>query len=217
MNFIDSHAHLTMPALLKNVDEIVKRATKNNVKKIINICVDKKGLEEGLKLYEKYDFIFNAAACSPHDVEKEGDSFFIQVEDAIKNKKLIAIGETGLDYYYEHSKKEVQKKHFEEYLILAQRYKLPLIFHVREAFEDLFKITDEVFPKCKAILHCFTGSPEEAVQALDRGWLISFSGIITFKKSDLLREVVKMVPLDKILIETDSPYLAPQSRRGVMF
>ncbi len=214
MDFIDSHAHLTDQNVYENLDEVVKRAKKANVTKIINICTDKDSLEKGLLLSEKYDFIYTAAATTPHLVETQGEDFFPIVEKAIIDKKIIAVGETGLDYYYEYSKKEVQKNFLIKYLLLAKKYNLPVIIHSREAFFDLFSIADKFYQNQKAVLHCFTGSQDEANEVLKRGWYISFSGIVTFKKSDELRNILKIIPLDKILIETDSPLLSPQSKRG---
>jgi len=209
---IDSHAHLTSKEILPIVDEVVEKAKQAGVEKIINICTDEKSLQEGLKLAKRHKGIYNTAATTPHDVETDGAHFFPLVESAVK--ELVAIGETGLDYHYEHSPKKLQQHYLSRYFELAQKVNLPIIFHCRDAFEDLFAIADEQFRDRPAVLHCFTGTLEEARSCLDRGWYISFSGIITFKKSESLREVVKFVPLDRIFVETDSPYLAPQSMRG---
>lgn len=209
---IDSHAHLTSPELLPHVDALVARAKEAGVDQIINICTDRISLEEGLRLQERCPGVYNTAATTPHDVEKEGELFFPIVE--AQCDKLVAIGETGLDYYYEHSPKKIQQRFLSRYFELAIKVGLPLIFHCREAFEDLFAMTDEQFSGRRALLHCFTGTIEEARKCLDRGWSISFSGIITFKKSEALREVVKFVPLDRLFIETDAPYLAPLRQRG---
>ena len=210
---IDTHAHLTFKNGFTNIDGVIQRAEKAKVKKIINICTDQSSLLEGIKLSKKYSFIYNAAATTPHDVDKEGKDFFPIVERSIKNNEIIAIGESGLDYYYHHSKKETQKKYLKKYFDLSITSKVPIILHCRDAFDDLFSIADE-FKNLKAVVHCFTGSIEEAERTLDRGWYISFSGIVTFKKSDSLRGVLKMVPMDRMFIETDSPYLAPQNYRG---
>ncbi len=212
--FIDSHAHLSSEELFYSIEEICQRAENVQIEAIVNICTDAKTLERGIELKKRNPRIFLAAATTPHDVEKEGESFFPLVEKAIENKHLIAIGETGLDYYYEHSPKDLQKKYLFKYFELAKKTHLPLIFHCREAFADLFLFAEAEYKESPALVHCFTGTLDEARRALDQGWFISFSGIITFKKSDLLREVVKYVPLDRMLIETDSPYLAPQSKRG---
>jgi len=209
---IDSHAHLTDEQVLPDVEAVIERATLAGVEKIINICTDKKSLEEGLKLAQRHKGIFNTAATTPHDVEADGEAFFPVVE--AHTDQLVAIGETGLDYFYEHSPKKHQQQFLSRYFALAIRARLPVIFHCREAFEDLFAMADEQYRDRPAVLHCFTGTKGEAKECLDRGWFISFSGIITFKKSEELREVVHYVPLDRLFIETDTPYLAPQSHRG---
>lgn len=215
MYFVDSHAHLSSPPLLSQIDAILLRAKEAQVSHILNICTDLKSLEEGLRLTRHYPFVQNVGATPPHDVEKEGELAFPTFAVAAREKKIIGIGETGLDYYYEHSPKEMQRSFLQRYLHLAEECRLPVIFHCRDAFADLFSIADDFYPKkSPAILHCFTGTSEEAMEAIQRGWFLSFSGIVTFKKSDPLREVVKKVPLSQLLIETDAPYLAPQSQRG---
>lgn len=213
--YFDSHAHLTSDDRLPFLDEVLDRAKAAHVHQIINICTDPKSLEAGIALAKRCPWIHNAGATTPHDVDLEGESAFESFAQAARSHRLIAIGETGLDYYYKHSNPEVQKVFFMRYLSLAVECKLPVIFHCRQAFDDLFDITDVHYPKAApAILHCFTGTLAEAKKGLERGWMISFSGIVTFKNSELLRDVVRFVPLESILIETDSPYLAPQSKRG---
>jgi TatD DNase family protein len=211
--FIDSHAHLTSESVLPELPGIVLRAKAAGVGQIVNICTDEASLREGIKLVQAFPWIHLTAATTPHDVETEGESFFPIVETHARAGKLVAIGETGLDYFYEHSNRKLQKAFLLRYFELALSCKLPLIFHCRDAFVDLFSFADSDY-QGPAILHCFTGSIEEARGVLDRGWLISLSGIITFKKSETLREVARYVPLDRLLIETDTPYLAPQSHRG---
>jgi TatD DNase family protein len=218
MEFIDTHAHITMSGYDKKIkldlDQVVKKAIKANVLKIINVCIDKASLEKGEILQKKYpENIYLAASTTPHDVEKEGHDFFPVVEKLAIEKKLVAIGEVGLDYFYEISKKEIQKKFFIKYLQLAEKTNLPVIIHCRDAFDDLFEMLDKNPQNKKVLLHCFTGSVEEAKEAVKRGYNISFSGIITFKKSTALQNVVKEIPLEKILIETDSPYLSPEGFR----
>ena len=214
MEFIDTHAHLTSKELLPQLDAILERAKHAKVSRIINICTDPTTLQEGLALHQREPWVFNAGATTPHDVEREGDSCFSYFEKAAKSHQLIAIGETGLDYHYEHSNRASQQAFFIRYLQLAKECDLPVIFHCRDAFADLFAITDQEKLSHRAILHCFTGTKQEAKQALDRGWMISFSGIVTFRKSIELKETAALIPLEHLLIETDAPYLAPQSRRG---
>ncbi len=212
--FIDSHAHLTGHTVIDHVEEMLERAKMHQVKAIVNVCTDQNSLEKGIALAKRHRSIFNAAAATPHDVETIGDTFFPIVSKLAREGGLYAIGETGLDYHYEHSPKELQKKHLNQYLELAIETHLPVIFHCREAFEDLFQASHG--KKFGAVLHCFTGTLEEAKGCLDRGWYVSMSGIVTFKNSTDLRDVAKYVPLDRLLIETDTPYLAPQTKRGKM-
>jgi len=212
--YFDSHAHLTCDPLFDDIEGILERAQSCGVDAIINICTDKITLERGLKLAETCKWVHNTGATTPHDVEKEGALYFPLFEEAARAGKLVAIGETGLDYHYEYSPKQSQQEFLVRYFSLAQECNLPVVFHCRDAFADLFSIAEENFPTGKAVLHCFTGTMAEAEKCLQKGWLISFSGIITFKRSEELRRVVKEIPLNHILIETDSPYLAPQSKRG---
>lgn len=214
-NFIDSHAHLSGRDLFKSLDAIMQRAANAGLSKIINVCTDSASLKNGFLAQKKYSRkqpqLYLAAAATPHDVDAFGDSFFQEVKKAAIDKKLIAIGETGLDYHYKHSAIENQKTHLKKYLELADDTGLPLIFHVRDAFADFYSLVPN---NVKGVLHCFTGNAEEAEKGLAKDLFISFSGIITFPKSTELIEVVKKVPLERILIETDTPYLSPQSKRG---
>lgn len=212
--YFDSHAHLSSEEAFARIEEIMQHAKEAKVERIANICTDLLSLERGIELQKKYPWIVNTAATTPHDVEKEGMEFFPIVEAYVKEGKLAAIGETGLDYYYEHSPKKIQQEFLCKYLALAEESKLPVVIHCREAFPDLFSIVAESRFSQKLVLHCFTGTMEEARQVIERGWYLSLSGIVTFKKSEDLREVAAYVPLEKLLIETDTPYLAPQSKRG---
>ncbi len=213
--FSDSHAHLSSAEMLPHIDAVLNRAREARVDKIVNICTDQQTLEAGLKLNQTYPHIFNAGATTPHDVCTEGERNFPLFEQAAAAKQLVAIGETGLDYHYTYSDKKTQARFLIKYLHLATKHKLPVIFHCREAFADLFSIVDAEYPaKAPAILHCFTGTMREAEAVWARGWYLSLSGIVTFKKSEELRLVAKEAPLNQLLIETDAPYLAPQSKRG---
>jgi TatD DNase family protein len=218
MSLIDSHAHLTSEQLFPEIEIILQKAQEATVRKIVNICTDVLTLERGLKLSEKYPWIYQAAATTPHDVEEEGESFFKTVQQTAEKGLLKAIGETGLDYYYEHSPRALQKHFLRRYLQLALEYRLPVIIHCREAFGDLFGILDAEYQvngkHASGVLHCFTGTMQEAMEVIKRGWMLSLSGIVSFKKSIALQEVAREIPLDYLLIETDSPYLAPQKQRG---
>jgi TatD DNase family protein len=214
MQIIDTHAHLTSDELFDQVEVLIKRAKDASIFKIFNINTDLITLKRGLELKKTDDCIENIAACTPHDVDQIGDLFFNEVKNAAKDKKLLAIGETGLDYYYMHSDQENQKKHFEKYIHLALEFDLPLVIHCRNAFDDLIKILDRYKEMKRVIIHCFTGTDDEAKACLSRGFYLSFSGIVTYKKSLDLQKTCAQVPIDRILIETDAPYLAPQNLRG---
>lgn len=214
----DSHAHLTSPAVFDQVDSILERAQQAGVKAIVNICTDLLSLERGLALSQRYPWIHQAAATTPHDVEKEGEQVFETMAACAHQGLLKAIGETGLDYHYEHSNRTIQKQFLRRYLHLALECHLPVIIHCREAFGDFFEILDAEYQiqgrHAPGVLHCFTGTIAEAEEVIKRGWMLSLSGIVTFKKSIELQEVARHIPLEQLLIETDTPYLAPQKQRG---
>jgi len=216
--YIDSHAHLTGADVFDDIDAILERAQIAGVDAILNICTDIASLEKGLELAKRVPWVYNVASTTPHDVEKEGEAVFITMAQAAKSGQLVAIGETGLDYHYKLSDIEIQKDFFRRYLRLAIECELPVVIHCRDAFEDFFQIVDEEYvvdgTTRKGLLHCFTGTADEAQQLLKRGWSISFSGIVTFKNSSDLRSIVADMPSDRFLIETDTPYLAPQKWRG---
>ena len=213
LKYCDSHVHLTASDMLPHIDSILERAKEAGVDRIVNICTDRPSLEAGLGLTKKYPWMVHTGATTPHDVDEDGESDFPIFQAAAP--RLAAIGETGLDYHYQHSNPETQKKFLVRYLHLAASLQLPVIFHCREAFADLFAIADAEYPKgAPAVLHCFTGTIQEAEEVWKRGWHLSLSGIVTFKKSEVLRRVAKEAPLNLLLIETDAPFLAPQSKRG---
>lgn len=212
--YSDSHAHLSSDEMLEEIDQVIKRAEVAQITHIINICTDKKSLEKGIELAKKYPMISNVGATPPHDVEKLAERDFLMFKKAIEEKTIVALGETGLDYYYFEDSKEIQIAYLIRYMKLALEHDVALVIHCRNAFEDLFELANQYYPSSKLILHCFTGTEKQAMQAVERKWYLSFSGILTFKKSQKLRNVLKNVPLENLLVETDCPYLAPMSRRG---
>jgi TatD DNase family protein len=223
--FCDSHAHITSPDLFSQIEEVLSRAKQAGVDTIINIVTDEVELrnslalsDEFMKIAEKHPKVYTAAAVHPHDAENAAELLIPIFTKAAKEGKLVAIGETGLDYHYTHSTSSAQQRSLRKHLQLALECKLPVIIHCREAFSDLFPILDEEYKidgrHAPGVLHCFTGTLEEAEKVLERNWFISLSGIITFKKSDYLKKLAQNMPLDRLLIETDSPFLAPQSKRG---
>ena len=214
---IDSHCHLDYPKLYDQINDVIKRAESNNVKYLLTICTTLKSFEKIKILIEKYNNIFGTFGIHPHESKNftNIDSEYI-CKLKKKNKKVIGIGETGLDYYYNHSDKEIQKKLFIEHIRAASELNVPLIVHSRNAEKDTYDIlkNERKNSDFKVILHCFTGSKDFAKKLLDINCYISLSGIITFKDSNELNDTVSTIPLNKLLVETDSPYLSPVPFRG---
>lgn len=215
MHFTDSHAHLSS---MDDIDALIARALAATVGSIINVCSDIKSLQKGEEVKRQFPFLLNAGATSPHDVEKDGERDFSIFASFAKSNKLVAVGEIGLDYFYKNSSVKMQRIFLIRYFQLAVDSALPVILHCRDAFHDLFSISDDYFRHNngwgRGVIHCFTGKSADLEAALLRGWLISFSGIITYPKNEELRQIVKNTPINSILIESDSPYLAPQKYRG---
>lgn len=217
-SLIDSHAHLSSPLFATSIEAALQRAANSGVQAIINICTNPQELAHGLALKRQYPWISCAGATTPHDAEKEGALYFDEFAAAARQGQLVAVGEIGLDYHYFPQTADIQKDLLKKYLKLAIECNLPVIIHCRNAFDDFFEIIDQHYiingHPGPGVLHCFTGTIDEAQQVIKRGWYLSLSGIVTFKKSYELWEVAKQIPLSQLLIETDSPYLAPQKRRG---
>lgn len=216
MTLIDSHAHITSPQFaLDERKTVLERAFASGVSKILNISTKRNELEEAYLLgQEKLSCAFlHAASTTPHEASLD-DPFFLFVEEQALSKKLAAVGETGLDYFYEHAPRDVQKICLQKYLDLSLRAKLPVVIHCRDAFPDFISILDDYNGRIKGVLHCFTGTLDDARMLLDRGFFISFSGIVTYPKSGELQEVLRFIPKSHLLLETDAPYLAPQGFRG---
>ncbi|MCB1212991.1 MAG: TatD family hydrolase [Chlamydiia bacterium] len=217
VDLIDSHAHLTDDSLYGSIGAILDRMGEAGVRRVVNICTDSETLKRGIAVAESDPRVVNTAAVTPHDVDSIGNRFFPEVCLAAERGEIVAVGETGLDYHYAHSEPGHQRESFIAHCELAVKCGLPLVIHCREAFGDFFEIIDRHYVNRggkELILHCFTGTEEEAQELVKRQFFVSLSGIVTFKKSTALQGVAKMIPLDLLLIETDAPYLAPQSRRG---
>jgi TatD DNase family protein len=208
---IDFHAHLDDKKILPFLDEIIKRAKDDGVNLIISPSVN---LDSALKIIEisnKFENILPMIGIHPSEIDNFKDENLNQLEYFIKKEKIIGIGEIGLDYTYKTDKNK-QKEIFEKQLQLAEKYKLPVVLHIRETFNDVFEILKNF--KVVPIWHSCSGNLEEVEKFLEIGGFISFSGIITFKNANRLREIVKIVPLERIFLETDSTYLTPEPYRG---
>lgn len=210
---IDCHAHLSGQNL-ESLDDELERARLAGIVGIVNVCTSPDELKHSLELAKKVAMpkIYTAASTTPHDVHRQDPHFITQIEECAS--LLVAIGETGLDYFYEHSPRKEQQAAFRAYIELALRVNLPIVIHCRDAFVDLFAIFDEYKVLPHVMLHCFTGSVKEAQSAIERSFYISLSGIVTFAKSQALQEVVPYIPDELLLLETDAPYLAPRRHRG---
>lgn len=204
----DTHAHLQ-----EDYEEVLKSAFAVGVNHIVNIALTKEDLDRGLEIHQKYPTVYLAAAIHPCYVNELDESFFDRISDLAKKKVLIAIGETGLDLYRGKETFSLQQSWLIRHIDLANRFNLPLIIHCRDAYDELFALLDK-HPANRVVLHCFAGNMEQAKEAICRGYFLSMSGIITFKKNVSLHQIAKWAPLEKLLIETDAPYLAPEPFRG---
>ena len=212
---IDSHCHLDQEPLIDNIDDILNRAKDVGIEKLLTICTTFKSFNKIKHLVKKDKIIYGTYGIHPHEAKNDKVTSEIIIREIKQHDKIIGIGETGLDFYYNHSDKEDQIKSFEEHIKASLELKMPLIIHSRNAETE----TLEVFKKykdnkLKILMHCFTGSNEFAKDLLDFDAYFSASGIITFKNSQKLQETFKSIPLNRMLIETDSPYLAPVPNRG---
>ena len=214
---IDSHCHLDYSNLYNQLDEVVKRAEKNKVKYFLTICTTLESFEKIKLIVNKYKNIYGTFGIHPHETKNFTKINSLSISKLRNShKKIIGIGETGLDYYYNYSDKLIQKKIFIEHIKAASESNIPLIVHSRNAELDTYEILKSEKSNCnlKIIIHCFTGSKDFAKKLIDIDCYISVSGIITFKNSEELTNTISYIPIDKLLIETDSPYLAPIPFRG---
>jgi len=213
---IDSHCHLDHSPLYEKLDEIVNRAEISGVRCLLTICTNLKSFEMIKRIILKYKNIYGSIGIHPHETKDHinvDKNMLISLRN--ENKKVIALGETGLDFYYQNSDKFIQKKKFVEHIEAAIELDLPIIVHSRNAEIDTFNILkDFSFKNPKILMHCFTGSSDFSKKMLSLGAYISLSGIITFNKSKELQKTASSVPIERLLIETDSPYLAPIPKRG---
>jgi len=213
---VDSHCHLDFPEFKENLDLFIAEALANNVEVLQTICTKISELSEIENIIAKYKNIFGSVGIHPCEVANEKEVSVAEIVAYTKNPKIIGIGETGLDFYYSSENKEAQIRSFIKHINAAQETGLPVIIHTRDAEEETIKILEEQMQikPFKALIHCFTASQKFAEACLRLGIYISVSGIITFKNATAIREALNVVPLDMLLIETDSPYLAPSPMRG---
>ena len=214
---IDSHAHIQGKEYAGEVEAVIARAREAGVDKIIAVggAGEMSSNHDAVALADSYENVYATVGMHPHDAKDVGAEELQSLRDLTVDPKVIAVGETGLDYYYSHSPHDVQRRVFAEFIQLGRHTGLPLVVHERDAAKDAAQLLrSEGNGDLRGVLHCFTGNYEAACAYLDLGFYLSFTGIITFKNAEALRDVVRQVPLEKILVETDSPYLTPVPHRG---
>jgi TatD DNase family protein len=213
---IDHHCHLDYPDFADDLDGVIGRAKAAGVGTMVSISTRIRDFPRLRAIAEAHDSVLCSVGTHPHHAHEELDIPVEEIVALARHPKVVAIGEAGLDYFYHSSPREAQAQGFRNHIAAARETQLPLVIHTRDADADTARVLREemVRGEFPALLHCFTGSAELARAALDLGLYISFSGIVTFKRSDALREVARDVPLDRILVETDSPFLAPGKYRG---
>jgi TatD DNase family protein len=213
---IDSHCHLDFPDFAGELDAIVARAQAAGIGRIVTISTRVKRHAEILAIAERFAEVYCSVGTHPHNAHEELDVTAEELIQRTNHPKVVAIGEAGLDYHYDFSPRDAQERGFRTHIAAARATGLPLVIHSRDADEDMARILEEESGKgpFPAVLHCYTGGPELAARAIALGLSISFTGILTFKKSDDLRAIAKGLPADRILVETDAPYLAPGRFRG---
>jgi TatD DNase family protein len=213
---VDSHCHLDFPDFGPEVDEVVARAHAAGVGLMVTISTKVSEFDRVKAVAERFPHVYCTVGIHPHEAASEPETDTATLVALAQHPKVVGIGETGLDYFYEHSPREAQQRNFRAHIAAARETGLPLIVHTRDADEDMAQILDEEMGKgaFPGLLHCFTSGPELAEKAIELGLYVSFSGIVTFRNAESLRETAATVPMERLLVETDAPYLAPVPKRG---
>ena len=214
---IDTHAHLDFPELYNRLDEVLKNALENGVKRIVTISTNLNKIDKIIEISQNYEEVYHTVGVHPNEVLKDkNNSNYEMILNLSKNEKCVGIGECGLDYHYGNDSKAEQKASFITQINVSRATNLPLIIHARDADKDMINILENEYKNgpFKAILHCFSSGKDLALCGINLGFYISFSGIVTFKSAKLIQEIATLIPDDKILVETDAPYLSPTPLRG---
>ncbi len=214
MKIVDSHSHIDDEKFDIDREEVVSLFDENKIDFIVDPASDVKSSEKIVEIVKKFSRVYGAVGIHPHEVEDITDDDLKKIYNLSFSNKIVAIGEIGLDYYYDNSPREKQKEIFRKQLEIAKKRNLPVIIHTREAMQDTFDILSEFKGDITGVMHCYTGSFEMAEKFINLGFYISISGVVTFKNATNVREMAKKIKLDNLLIETDSPYLTPEPNRG---
>jgi len=212
--FIDTHCHLDFPEFDSDRQQVINHAREEGVSYIVNVGSSLESSQASVELTKEYDFIYAAVGIHPHDTDKFNEDIYSSVRALASQAKVVAIGEIGLDYYRNYSTEENQKKTFISLLSLAKELKLPVILHIRQAQEPVMEIIKDFLP-LRAVVHCFSGDRDFLQKCLSLDFFVSFTCNVTYKKADNLRSIIKSAPLEKMFLETDAPYLSPESMRGL--
>ena len=212
---IDTHTHIDMENFADRFDEVMQTAKDYGVEKVVIPGVEPSGFDRIIKLCEEYPDVYGAVGVHPEELNSYNEEAESRIKELLKHKKIIAIGEIGLDYYWDKSQIEKQKEIFERQILIAKQAQKPILVHDREAHPDSFEILKKTnAAETGVVMHCFSGSPEFAQQCINEGFYIALGGVVTFKNAKKVKEVAKTVPLDKLLLETDAPYMTPVPFRG---
>ncbi|KXB44622.1 hypothetical protein HMPREF3188_01185 [Tissierellia bacterium KA00581] len=214
MKIVDSHSHIDDEKFDIDREEVISLFDENKIDFIVDPASDVKSSEKIVEIVKKFSRVYGAVGIHPHEVEDITDDDLKKIYNLSFSNKIVAIGEIGLDYYYDNSPREKQKEIFRKQLEIAKKRNLPVIIHTREAMQDTFDILSEFKGDITGVMHCYTGSFEMAEKFINLGFYISISGVVTFKNATNVREMAKKIKLDNLLIETDSPYLTPEPNRG---
>ncbi|MBN6889759.1 TatD DNase family protein [Cytobacillus horneckiae] len=213
--FFDTHVHLNDLQYSEDLQEVIDRAKAAGISRMVVVGFDRPTITKAMELIEKYDFLYASIGWHPVDAIDMTEEDLLWIEELSQHPKVVAIGEMGLDYHWDKSPKEIQKAVFKKQIQLAKKVKLPIVIHNREATADIVEILkEEDAGEVGGIMHCFSGSPEIAKECIDMNFYISLGGPVTFKNAKRPKEVAAEIPLEKLLIETDCPYLAPHPYRG---
>ena len=213
MLLFDSHAHYNDKRFTEDRDALLESMASLGVGYIANIGCSVQSSRESIALAEQYPFVYAAVGIHPHDAEEADENDVDVLRVLAAHEKVRAIGEIGLDYYYNNSPRDVQKDWFHRQMVLARELKMPVIIHDRDAHGDCYDIC-RAYPDVTGVFHCYSGSFEYAKLVLNLGYMLSFTGVITFKNAQKFEEIIRYAPLDRIMVETDCPYLAPEPMRG---
>jgi TatD DNase family protein len=214
MNLIDTHCHLTFEGLAENVEAVLERSKAAGVTGWITVGTDPQENQKAVEFAERFENMYAAVGIHPHEARTVTADTLKELRALAQHKRIVAIGETGLDYHYNFSSHDEQKEVFAEHLKIAAGMDLPVVIHCREAFDETMEILDQHAGDVKKVVfHCFSGSASQAGIVLDRGFYISFTGVVTFKNAETIREAARIVPMDRMMVETDCPYMSPEPMR----